>query len=211
MGITDVSSALRKLDSDEKLRRKFYASDQLRSIWLLTEAGLYHLIFRSNKPRAREFQRWVCHEVIPSIRATGSYCLPNAQKENLSLLTASSDSETTLIRCLEQQLEDLKAEKEELKQINQKLEKEKFVAKYQLEDMVAKLILMDNSFTQKELQWEREKKELERYKVLYQKTHSENSWLKDQHNHTNNLTDSLSQSINELSKKKGFRRFQEDN
>jgi prophage antirepressor-like protein len=42
----------------------------------LTEAGVYQLIFKSNLPSAREFQRWVFNEVLPSIRKTGSYELP---------------------------------------------------------------------------------------------------------------------------------------
>ena len=37
------------------------------------EAGLYALIFSSRKETARKFQRWVFEEVLPSIRATGSY------------------------------------------------------------------------------------------------------------------------------------------
>ena len=39
----------------------------------LTEAGLYKLIMRSNKPSAETFQKWVVKEVLPSIRKTGSY------------------------------------------------------------------------------------------------------------------------------------------
>jgi prophage antirepressor-like protein len=42
----------------------------------LTEAGVYQLIFKSNLTSAREFQRWVFNEVLPSIRKTGSYELP---------------------------------------------------------------------------------------------------------------------------------------
>jgi prophage antirepressor-like protein len=37
------------------------------------EPGLYELIFRSDKPEAREFQRWVFEEVLPTIRKTGSF------------------------------------------------------------------------------------------------------------------------------------------
>jgi len=37
------------------------------------EAGLYALIFSSRKETASKFQRWVFEEVLPSIRATGSY------------------------------------------------------------------------------------------------------------------------------------------
>ena len=39
----------------------------------LTEAQMYKLIMRSKAKRAEEFQDWICGEVLPSIRKTGSY------------------------------------------------------------------------------------------------------------------------------------------
>jgi prophage antirepressor-like protein len=39
----------------------------------VTEAGLYTLVFGSKAPGAPTFRRWITHEVIPSIRRTGSY------------------------------------------------------------------------------------------------------------------------------------------
>ena len=43
---------------------------------LITEQGVYQLIFGSEPKRAKEFRRWVFKEVLPSIRKTGSYELP---------------------------------------------------------------------------------------------------------------------------------------
>ena len=43
---------------------------------LLYESGLYQLIFNSNLPIAEVFQDWVFRELLPSIRKTGSYELP---------------------------------------------------------------------------------------------------------------------------------------
>ena len=43
---------------------------------MLSEPGLYSLIFRSRKPEAKMFQRWVCKEVLPSIRKHGAYFTP---------------------------------------------------------------------------------------------------------------------------------------
>ena len=53
----------------------------------INESGLYTLIARSNKPEARKFQRWVTSEVLPSIRKTGSYGLPQIDKKQLLQLT----------------------------------------------------------------------------------------------------------------------------
>ena len=40
---------------------------------IINESGLYMVIFRSDKPEAKAFKRWVTHEVLPSIRRTGRY------------------------------------------------------------------------------------------------------------------------------------------
>lgn len=44
-----------------------------KSPLIITEAGLYGLVLKSRKPEAREFKRWVTHEVLPSIRKHGIY------------------------------------------------------------------------------------------------------------------------------------------
>lgn len=49
------------------------------NINLIPESDLYRLVMRSNTPDAEDFQTWVCEEVLPSIRKTGSYALPAAQ------------------------------------------------------------------------------------------------------------------------------------
>ena len=57
----------------------------------LTEAGLYRLICKSEKPIAEKFQKWVCKEVLPSIRKTGSYSITKSPIERIFLLTDWSD------------------------------------------------------------------------------------------------------------------------
>lgn len=71
--LSDVSKSLERLDDDEKLTRKLFVSGQERSMWLVNESGTYALILRSNKPKAREFRKWITNEVLPSIRKTGRY------------------------------------------------------------------------------------------------------------------------------------------
>lgn len=43
----------------------------------INEANLYKCIFQSRKADAEKFQDWVCEEVLPSIRKTGSYVMPS--------------------------------------------------------------------------------------------------------------------------------------
>ena len=76
--LSDVNKATSKLDDDEKLVRKFFVSGQNRDVITISESGLYALIFRSNKPEAKAFSRWVRHEVLPSIRKSGMYLTDSA-------------------------------------------------------------------------------------------------------------------------------------
>jgi prophage antirepressor-like protein len=46
---------------------------------VVNEFGLYRLILRSDKAKAKAFQRWVIHEVLPAIRKTGRY---EARRQN---------------------------------------------------------------------------------------------------------------------------------
>lgn len=66
----------------ETYNRKLHNTGEL----FLTEAGLYRLLNRSNKPEAEMFQKWVNKEVLPSIRKTGSYSV--APKTTSELLLA---------------------------------------------------------------------------------------------------------------------------
>ena len=51
-----------------------------QSMTVISESGLYRLVLTSRKPQAEPFQDWVCQEVIPQIRKTGSYSV-NQQPE----------------------------------------------------------------------------------------------------------------------------------
>lgn len=44
-----------------------------RDAYFINEAGMYRLIFRSNKPKAVEFANWVCETVLPEIRKAGFF------------------------------------------------------------------------------------------------------------------------------------------
>lgn len=39
----------------------------------VNESGLYEVIIRSDSPKAKPFRKWVCSEVLPSIRKHGAY------------------------------------------------------------------------------------------------------------------------------------------
>ena len=77
LGLENNRRALMELDAAE--RASVTISDTSPSprktitVNAVTESGLYALIFKSRKPEARKFARWVTSEVLPQIRKTGSY------------------------------------------------------------------------------------------------------------------------------------------
>lgn len=74
LGLTNPTMALQKLDEDE--RAKFNLGRQGETN-IVNEYGLYNLVLTSRKPEAKQFKRWVTHEVLPSIRKHGAYMTEN--------------------------------------------------------------------------------------------------------------------------------------
>ena len=84
------NSPLSGLDDDEKGSCIVGTPGGPQELSTITEAGLYKLILRSRKPQAKAFSRWVTHEVLPSIRRTGSYlATTSSQAIDQAALTAA--------------------------------------------------------------------------------------------------------------------------
>ena len=75
--IANHRDAVAQLDEDEK--DGVGISDAIgreQETTIISESGLYALVFRSRKPQAREFSRWVRKEVLPALRRKGHYEVP---------------------------------------------------------------------------------------------------------------------------------------
>lgn len=73
---TNHRMAVQGLDEDEVSTA--YVTDSIgrkQETIVITESGLYALIFQSRKPEAKRFRKWVTSEVLPAIRRRGSYAL----------------------------------------------------------------------------------------------------------------------------------------
>lgn len=80
---SNASMAIRGLDDDEKDALNIPDPiGRLQTATIVNEAGLYSLVLSSRKPEAKRFKRWVTHEVLPSIRKTGSYGAPALDLRN---------------------------------------------------------------------------------------------------------------------------------
>lgn len=73
LGLANPHSSLALLDEDERDLHTVEGDAGLRDMTVISEAGVYRLVFKSRKPVAERFKRWLAHEVIPSIRKTGSF------------------------------------------------------------------------------------------------------------------------------------------
>lgn len=67
--------ALERLDEDEKGVSSIHTPGGQQEMNVVNESGLFNLVLGSRKPEAKRFKRWVTHEVLPSIRKTGSYAV----------------------------------------------------------------------------------------------------------------------------------------
>ena len=74
-----TSTATRRLDEDEKDVQQLQTPGGRQEMTIVNEYGLYNLVLGSEKEEAKQFKRWITHEVIPSIRKTGSYSVGDDQ------------------------------------------------------------------------------------------------------------------------------------
>lgn len=83
LDISNPSQTVSSLDEDEK--NTITINDRTSgnpNVIIISESGLYALIFKSRKPSAKRFRKWVTKEVIPSIRKTGVYGINRLETPN---------------------------------------------------------------------------------------------------------------------------------
>ena len=80
LDIKNPGDTLADFEEEEKGIATIYTLGGEQQVLTIKEAGLYRLIFKSRKPVARRFQKWIFNEVLPSIRKHGSYSIPQPQQ-----------------------------------------------------------------------------------------------------------------------------------
>jgi len=78
----------------------------------VTQPGLFRVVMRDTSPAAKQFQRWVLHEVLPSIQRHGTYPPPT-----------KNETSSEIRRATEILLQEIKA-REALEQKTKELERE---------------------------------------------------------------------------------------
>lgn len=95
LGLSNPTTAMDRLDPDEKA--KFNLGLRGGEVNCVNEYGLYNLVLASRKEGARRFKRWITHEVIPQIRKTGGYQLPQTYSEALRALADKAEEADRLM------------------------------------------------------------------------------------------------------------------
>jgi prophage antirepressor-like protein len=98
LGIKNHSDAVSRLNTKQKL--VLGISDprgREQKTTVINEAGVYKLVFRSNKPEAEKFSDWVAEEVLPIIRKTGGY-VSNDEMFIDTYLTYADDHTKSMFR-----------------------------------------------------------------------------------------------------------------
>ena len=99
--IADVKGAYSRLDDDERDTHTMGTPGGPQQVVMINEAGLYSLVLTSRKAEAKRFKRWVTHDVLPSLRKTGSYSL--AEKLTVSQQISMSKHRLALMKELMRQ------------------------------------------------------------------------------------------------------------
>lgn len=76
LGLTNPAETVRHLEEDERGISSADTSAGPREVVVVSESGLYALIFKSRKPNAIHFRKWVTSVVLPAIRRDGQYGPP---------------------------------------------------------------------------------------------------------------------------------------
>jgi prophage antirepressor-like protein len=105
LGIKNSRDRMMELPKECKSHAGVYNGRRIQKTNVVTEAGMYYIILRSNKPNASKFQQWVCKTVLPSIRKTGSYHLDDDRKqlmeENKKHLSYIKELEANLVKYID--------------------------------------------------------------------------------------------------------------
>ena len=92
--VLNISNVRQNLKNIPHEWSSVYKTDGLVNFTIIKEPAIYRLIMRSNKPQALNFQRWVCEDILPSIRKSGQYVVSASSQPTKSIQLLNSQQET---------------------------------------------------------------------------------------------------------------------
>ena len=109
LGYSNTRDALyRHVDGEDKDVVKLDTLGGKQSQTIINESGLYSLIFSSKLESAKRFKRWVTSEVLPTLRKTGTYQIPNDPMQALKLMFEATEQTKEEIATVKADVIDIK-------------------------------------------------------------------------------------------------------
>lgn len=114
---TISAASLKAISNDLQKTEKKTGRGGSRRFLVISESGLYDMILSSRKKEAREFQRWITKEVLPSIRKNGGYIWgqEDLEKKDMILMEGLVQALTERVKKLRTRRHELIVENKELK------------------------------------------------------------------------------------------------
>ena len=105
LGYTNPQKAIRDHvdEEDRTVNESFTVNGTMGT--LISESGVYALVFSSKLPNAKQFKHWVTSEVLPTIRKHGAYATP----ATIESIIADPDNGIRLLQALKEEQEKRKA------------------------------------------------------------------------------------------------------
>lgn len=99
LGLSNPSKVATQIDDDALTTSEVIDSlGRRQTANVVTEPGLYQVIFMSRKEEAKAFRRWVTHEVLPTIRRQGGYINPDADEHQLNAIVRRAQMHMELLQ-----------------------------------------------------------------------------------------------------------------
>lgn len=86
LGYANTKDALAKHCKGVAICYPLQTPGGIQEFRFITEGDVYRLITHSRLPAAEQFERWVFDEVLPAIRRTGSYTMPQQHAQQIAEL-----------------------------------------------------------------------------------------------------------------------------
>ena len=99
MDIQQISMA--EVEGETALQHSY----RMREKWL-QEPAVYELIIKSHKPGTKPFHKWLCEEILPSLRRHGSYTAAGTRNQQVSL-TNETDLHHKIVELIRKRYPDV--------------------------------------------------------------------------------------------------------
>lgn len=112
IGHSNIASMVEMVDNDEKGLRNIYTPGGSQSVWMFTEDGLYEVLMRSRKSKAKQFRKGV-KRILHEIRTKGGYIASSANDTPEAIMARALKIADETLKRNEQRVRELEAQTEQ--------------------------------------------------------------------------------------------------